>query len=124
MAGTYPFFWSAKVALAASGLGSLNYAAGTGEHYQVQKIFFVATGGFSIVGITNSGNRQFTNASITAGLPSTMFDLPNTNTQKIEDLVTPLDIQPQITLTITLLDTSAAPNTVTAVLQCSREEIV
>lgn len=120
MATQIPFELFLTATLAASGQGTMTYPVPQGQSIEIDEFTFSSTGAFKVVGIRNAGGTNFTNASPTNGIPSTMLGNSANNFNVIRDFKPNLVISGGDVLYIDVLDTSAAPNTVNFLGNCNR----
>lgn len=112
MATTIPYEVFLSQVLTSGGTGTLTYAVPPGQTLAIDEFTFISTGAFSVVGIRNGGGQQFTNATPSNGIPSTMLANGLNQFNVIKDFKPDLVIQGGDTFYIDIIDTSAAPNTV------------
>lgn len=116
----YELFLSA--ALTAGGTGTLTYQVPQGQTLELDEFVFSSTGTFSLVGLRNAGGINFTNATPSNGIPSTMLASAANQFNIIKDFKPNLIIQGGDTLYVDLIDTSAAPNTVRLLINCKKTQ--
>lgn len=116
-----PYLLVARIPLLASGQGSFIYPVPQGQKLNIDEMVFVSTGIFSLIGISNANGLQFTNATGAIGIPSTLLSNGANNFNSIKDFKPDLIINGGDVLTITVLDTSVAVNTVTILINSSKE---
>lgn len=111
-----PFHFVDKVILAANSTGSLSFAVSAGEQFYGKRLWIVSTAAFSIQDIRDNAGRRYSNCSAAEPILSTMLDIPQTVGQGMLWFGVELHIEPSGIVYFDLLDTSGAPNTVTAVI--------
>jgi len=116
-----PYQLVGKITLLASGQGSFSYAVPQGQKLSIDEMVFTSTGAWSLIGLSNANGLQFTNATGAIGIPSTLYANGANNNNAVKDFKPDIVINGGDTLTITILDTSAAGNVVTILLNCSKE---
>jgi hypothetical protein len=112
MANTLPYELFLSSVLTAGGTGTMSYQVPPGQKLIIDEFVFISTGAFNVVGMRNGGGQQFTNATPSNGIPSTMLANGLNQFNVIKDFKPNLEIQGGDTFYIDIIDTSAAPNTV------------
>jgi len=120
MATTIPYELFLSSVLTAGGTGTMSYQVPPSQQLELDEFVFSSTGTFSVVGFRNGGGMQFTNATPSNGIPSTMINNAANNFNLIRDFKPNLVIQGGDTLYIDVIDTSAAPNTVRFLANCNK----
>lgn len=111
-----PFWFIDRVILAANSAGTLQFQISAGEEFYGKKLWLVSTAAFSIEDIRDNAGQRYSNCSAAEPILSTMLDIPQTVGQGLLWFGVELHIEPSGIVYFDLLDTSGAPNTVTAVL--------
>jgi len=122
MAQDIPYQLFLSVSLAASGQGTMTYQVPQGQTLELDEFVFTSTGSFKVVGIRNAGGINFTNATPSNGIFSTMFGNAANNFNVMRDFKPNLVIVGGDTLYIDVLDTSVAANVVSFLANCKRTQ--
>jgi len=108
--------------LTAGGTGTMTYQVPQGQTLELDEFVFNSTGAFSVTGIRNAGGINFTNATPSNAIPSTMLGNSANNFNVIRDFKPNLVIAGGDTLYVDVIDTSAAPNTVRLVVNSKKTQ--
>ena len=115
------FIAVAAATLTADGTGTASYSVSNQEHFEVERIMFASTGAFSLTGIRDNAGNIYSNIDSTDPLPSTLLSSGANGNNHIGDFPTPIIVQGGGQVSIDLLDTSSAGNTVRIFLIGKRE---
>lgn len=118
---TIPYLLIATISLLASGQGSFIYPVPPGQVLRLDELVFVSTGIFNLIGLYNASGLQFTNATGSNGIPSSLLANGANNFNCIKDLKPDLVIPGGDSLNIVLLDTSVAVNTVRIIINSQKD---
>lgn len=110
-----PYHISLRATVAASTAATLQHAVPRNEELVVVELYSVSSGAFSVTSIRDSAGRVYGNLSTSAPLPNAII-----NSERFKAFPTPIRLSGAITLYVDVLDTSAATNTITIVLVCTR----
>ncbi len=116
-----PFLYAGTVTLVASSTGSIRFEVGSGEKGRFRRFQFKATAAFSIVGLRDSSGQAYSNASSSTPITSTILKTGVTDTEQVQFLSPPLELEGPLALIVDLLDTSGAGNTVRCVIEGEKE---
>lgn len=111
-----PFLTRLSVVLTSGATGRMNYAVSANEKLQITKIYQKSTGAFDIYGLSDSAGRAYTNASSGAGLDSNFIQDVDTSFIGFSDFPVPIYLEGGQSLSLDVIDTSAAGNTVEIML--------
>ena len=107
-----PFLFTDTIALAASGTGTAQLPVSAGEKARIRKLYFVATGAFSLTSLRDASGQPFSNCSTDNPITSTLLGNAVNGFNTVIDFEPALEIEGPNELNLSLLDTSAASNTV------------
>lgn len=110
----YPYTLTDSVTLTGSTSGTIVLTIGATEEFRGRAIYFQSTGAFSITKIYDSSGKPYTNADSTNIIPSTLFLTTLDQAGFVGEFYTELQLVPNTTLYIDVLDTSTASNTIRA----------
>lgn len=118
----YPFLGLDTKQASSGGQVSLTYQVPTNKRFTIKQIMFASDGTFNVVGISSSRGSNYTNASNSKPLPSTLLPFStnayNMTSLPIQDLV----LEGGDEFTIVIVDTSAAANDVWMLLNGMLED--
>ena len=117
-----PYELLLSAVLTAGGTATLTYQVPQGQQLEIDEFVFVSTGIFSLVGIRSAGGINFTNATPSNGIPSTMLANGVNQFNVIKDFKPNLIVAGGDTINFDLIDTSAAPNTIRLLLNCKKTQ--
>lgn len=120
MTSIIPYELFLSSVLTALGTGTLTYQVPPNQTIEIDEFVFIATGTFNVVGIRNGGGMQFTNATPSNGIPSTMIANGLNQFNIIKDFKPNLIVLGGDSLYIDVIDTSAAGNTVRFLANCNK----
>lgn len=106
--------------LIAGGTGTMSYQVPPGQTLELDEFVWTSTGIFSLTGLRNGNGLQYTNATPSNAIPSTMLNNAANNFNLIRDFKPNLVINGGDTLYIDVIDTSAAPNTVRVLINSNK----
>lgn len=112
---SYPFLLVLETALNANGVGTVSYQVSPMETLTLTGLVFASTGTFNITSIRDSGGRQYTNATATVEIPSSVIPSGANANNAIWEFPTPMVIEKGNSLIIELEDSSGSGNTVTLI---------
>lgn len=116
-----PYLLLLTASLASGGTASPSYAVPQGQNLNVKNLFYQSTGTFKVTGIRTSDGRNYTNASGSQGIPSSLLNNAAASNISFNDFVPDLFVDGGVILYIDLLDTSAGANTVNLLLPCEQK---
>lgn len=106
--------------LTAGGSGTMSYQLPPSQTLELDEFVWTSTGIFNLVGLRNGNGLQFTNATPSNPIPSTMLGNAANNFNLIRDFKPNLVIKGGDTLYIDVIDTSIAANTVKILINCNK----
>lgn len=115
-----PFTLILQAVLTNGGTATVSYPVPPGETLLIKDMVFASTGAFNIYGIRDSSGRNYTNASLSVEIPSTVLASGANNNNHIPPFDIPLIVEGSTTIYFDLEDTSGAGNTVDLVFTCHR----
>lgn len=116
-----PFILLGRVSLLANSTGTFSYPVPQNEELKLRDLVFSSTGAFSITGIRTADGRNYTNASSSAPIPSTVLASGANNNNNIRDFVPDLVVAGGSILYVDLIDTSGAGNVVNLTFNAERK---
>lgn len=120
MSTNIPFELYLSATLNANGSGTMTYQVPQGQQLELDEFTFIATGAFKLTGLRDANGINYTNASPSNGIPSTMLANGLNQFNVIKDFKPNLIISGGNVLYIDVLDTSGAGNTVNFLANCNR----
>lgn len=120
MAQTIPFLVRLQVVLTALSVGQVSYPVNANEQVEITDMWQKSTGAFDITGISDSTGKNYSNASSGGGLDSDFIQDVATSNRAMHELPVSLLLPGSVTLTINVVDTSNAGNTVEIMLSGKR----
>lgn len=111
-----PYLELASVVLTANGTGTFSQPIPNTQQLSIREWVYSSTGTFQVTGIRTSDGRNYTNASPSVPIPSSVLPGAANNFNSIHAFIPELVIPGNVILYIDFKDTSAAPNTVNLLL--------
>ncbi len=118
---TRPFWFTDTIALGASAAGDAILTVSSGETGRIRRILFESTGAFSITGLKDATGLAFSDARASDPIPSAALVIDQLDLAGVQHFDPPLELEGPNQLTLSLLDTSAAPNTVRVIAEGEKE---
>ena len=118
---TIPYVLVGQKVLGALGTGTFQYPVPQGEELRIRDLIYSSSGTFSITSIYTSDGQRYTNASGSAGIPSSVLANGANNFNNIRDFEPDLVIKGGTIFYIDLVDTSNGANTVNLAMNCQRD---
>lgn len=115
-----PYSLVLEATLTSGGTATVSYPVPVGESLELTDMIFVSTGIFNITGIRDSSGRNYTNASLSVEIPSSVLKSGANAFNAHNPFSIPLVIEGGTVFYIDLEDSSAAGNTVTIVCEGKR----
>lgn len=113
----YPFHQLQTITLAGNGTGTILTTVSQNESFEIEEIMVVSTGAFSITGIRDTSNIQYSNAASGLTIPSTLMVDAATDFSNTLKFNPGLLIEKGRQLAIDLVDTSGSSNTVKFIMR-------
>lgn len=118
---TRPFWFTATIALGASASADAILTVSSGETGRLKRLVFQSSGAFSITGLKDATGLAYSDARASDPIPSTALVIDQPDLAGVQHFDPPLELEGPNQLTITLLDTSAAANTVRVIAEGEKE---
>lgn len=112
MATQFPYLLVLPVVLTSGGTGTGQYTVPANEMLELNQLFIASTGVFSITDIRDSSGQHYTNAAPSQPIPSTLLSAAGNGYNVFKDFPAPIIVQGGKIISIDLIDTSGAGNTV------------
>jgi len=116
-----PFIFTDTVVLAASGSGTVRLPLSSGETARFRALRFVSTGTFNLVEIKDDSGQRYSLASSDDPIPSTMLQDARNAFRSIDGFSPALELEGPNAISLSINDTSGAPNTVRISVEGEKE---